>query len=129
LLSAVLIGGGHGHDIRAELGTTPDADGGFAVPTFLANEFIDKLRAAMVLSRAGARSIHMPGKTFQLAKIAADPAVAWHAENANITATQPTLDAVVLTAKTIVVTTKFSVELAQDSANISQILQRSLVQA
>ena len=108
------------------LATTPDASGGFTVPKPLAIEFVDRLRAAMVLTRAGARTIPMASKTLALARVATDPTVGWHIQNAAITASDPTLEAVTLNAHTIVGVTKLSIELAADSANIEQLLSQTL---
>lgn len=111
------------------LATTPDASGGYTVPQPLAAEFIDLLRAQSVLSRAGVRTVPMPSKTLSIAKIIADATVAWRAENASISASDPTFGAVDLSAKTIVGLVKFSLELSQDSLNVEQAITRSLTGA
>lgn len=116
-------------DELKSLATSPDASGGYAVPAPLAGEFIDNLRAHMVLSKAGARTVPMTSKTLQIAKLTGDPTVSWHIQNAAINASDPTLAAATLNAHTVVGVSKFSLELAQDSANIEDILTRSLTQA
>lgn len=110
------------------LATTPDASGGFTVPAPLAREFIDRLRSAMVLIQAGARTVPMESKTLQIAKIATDPTVTWHAENASISDSDPTFAAVTLDAKTIVGLTLMSLELAEDSINAQEMVTRALAQ-
>jgi hypothetical protein len=53
-----------------------------------------------------------------------DPTISWHAENAALTATEPTFGDMTLTARTVCCLVKMSLELSQDSANIEHILQR-----
>lgn len=114
---------------RKAMATSPDAAGGFTVPAPLAREFIDLLRSQLVLSQAGARLVPMESKTLQVAQIVADAPVSWHAENAALTAADPTLDSVTLNARTVVGIVRFSLELAQDSLNIQEAITRSLTGA
>jgi len=113
-------------DERKALATTPDASGGYTVPKPLALDFIDLLRANMVLSQAGARTVPMARKTLGMARVTGDPTVTWHIQNASIAETVPTLGAVVLNAHTAVSVVKFSLEIAQDSINIEELLTRTL---
>ena len=83
----------------------------------------------MVLIRAGARTVPMESKTLRLARLDTDATVAFKAENAAITDSDPTFAAVDLSAKTIVGLTKMSLELAQDSVNADEIVMRSLTGA
>lgn len=116
-------------DERKALSIQSDPSGGYTVPSALSSQWIDALRARMVLTQAGARTVPMPGKSLTLARVTGDPTVAWHNENANISTGDPTFGAVTLEAKTCVAVVKFSLELAQDSANLEQILQATLVNA
>lgn len=114
---------------RKAMGVSSDPAGGYTVAGVLANQWIDLLRAQMVLSQAGARTVPMTAGTLSLARVTADPAVSWHGENAPLTAAEPTFGQITLTAKTAVCLVKMSLELSQDSANIEQILQSTLVSA
>lgn len=114
---------------RRDLGITPDPSGGYTVPSTLSSEWIDLFRSAMVLSRAGARTVAMDTKTLTLARVTGDPTVTWHGENAALTATDPTFGAITLDAKTCVCLVKLSLELSQDSANIEQVLQSTITSA
>lgn len=130
-LRAVLTGKhSHDHDeLREEtkaLATSPDASGGYTVPAPLAAEFIDKLRARLVLSRAGVRTAPMTSKTLALAKIVGDPAVSWHAENAGVNDSEPSFALVELSARTVVGLVKLSLELSQDSINVEEAIVQSL---
>lgn len=121
--------GGHAPDAkelaeeRKAMAINANPDGGYTVGGILASQWIDLLRARMVLTQAGARTIPMEAGSMSIARVTADPAISWHGENAALTAVQPTLGAVYLNAKTATCLVKLSLELAQDSANIEQILQ------
>lgn len=128
-LNAVVTGRGMDR-IRADLGTTPDSAGGYTVPTSIAREFIDRLRAKSILIQAGARTFPMESKTHRLVRVTADPAVTWRAtENAALTPADPTFGALDLTAKTVAVATKISFELAQDGVNAWEAAKTSLINA
>lgn len=71
----------------------------------------------------------MDSKSLTIAKITGDPAIAWHAENAALSGTDPTFGAINLDAKTCVCLVKMSLELSQDSANIEQMLSSTLTNA
>ena len=130
-----IVLGGRAHDDREldlerrDLGITPDPAGGYTVPSALSSQWIDLFRSKMVLSRAGARTIPMDTNTLTLARVTGDPTVTWHGENAALTAGDPTFGALTLTAKTITCLVKLSLELAQDSANIEQVLQSTITSA
>jgi HK97 family phage major capsid protein len=114
---------------RKALGMSVDPAGGYTVAGGLASEWIDLLRAGMVLSAAGARTVPMDSGSLSIARVTADPVVTWHGENAALTAAEPTFGQITLNAKTVVCLVKMSLELSQDSANIEQILQSTIVNA
>lgn len=130
-----LLLGGHAHDARElederkAMSIGADPAGGYTVSGVLANEWIDLLRANMVLSKAGARTIPMDSGSLSLAKVTGDPTISWHGENAALPDTAPTLGSVNLKAKTVVCLVKLSLELSQDSSNIEQILQGTITRA
>lgn len=111
------------------LGGTSDPAGGYTISGILSSTWIDLLRAQMVLSRAGARTVPMDARDVTLARLTTDPAVAWHKESADLTGTEPTFGAVNLHAHTVVCLVRLSLELAQDSANIETMLSTSVTQA
>jgi HK97 family phage major capsid protein len=116
-------------DERKALGVVGDPSGGYTVAGALSGQWIDLMRAAMVLNAAGTRTIPMPAGTVQIAKLTADPTISWRAENAALNNSDPTFGAIQLQAKTCAALIKLSVELAQDSLNIETILQSSLIAA
>ncbi len=130
-----LVLGGRAHDAkhleeeRKAMSIGYDPGGGYTVSGVLANEWIDLLRANMVLSKAGARTVPMTSNSLTLARVTGDPTISWHGENNAITASDATLGAMTLYAKTVVCLVKLSLELSQDSANIEQILATTITNA
>lgn len=114
---------------RKSLGVSADPSGGYTVSGVLASQWIDALRANMVLSKAGSLMLPMESGQVSIAKVTGDPEVYWHNENADITAGDPTFGAANLSAKTAVCLVRFSLELSQDSMNLEQILQSTIVNA
>lgn len=111
---------------RKALAINPDSSGGYTAVGALSNEWIDALRAQMVLSKAGARTIPMDTSSLSLARVTADPTISWHRENAALPEAALTFGKIDLNAKTCVCLVKLSLELSQDSANIEQILQSTI---
>lgn len=114
---------------RKSLSMAVDPSGGYTVGGALAGQWIDRLRAAMVLSRAGVTTVPVEGRDLTIARLDTDPTVSWHGENAALPASDPNLGAVTLRPMTAVALVKLSLELAQDSANIEEILATSLTGA
>lgn len=112
---------------RRALSEGTDSAGGYTVPTMLASEFIDKLRAKTVVFQAGARIVPMTSDNLAIARITGDPTVAWTAENAEISASDPTFDAVTLAPKKLAALVKVSRELLEDSVNISAALEAAFI--
>lgn len=100
-----------------------DSAGGYTVPFLLSAELIDRLRAKAHVIRAGARTLLLDaGKSTTLAKITADPAAAWTAENGTVTASDPTFGALTFTPQTLIALVKVSRQLVEDSLNIEAAL-------
>lgn len=116
------------------------AAGGYAVPEILAAPFIDRVRSAMVVMRAGAQTVPMTSDTLHIARLAqpgiytGSPSVnaaigAWKVENDPITEGALALERVTFTARTLPLLLKLSVELSEDSANIDTIIEREMAAA
>lgn len=128
ILRAMVTGPRNDAERRA-LAEGTDSAGGYTVPVPLAAEFIDRLRAQSVVFRAGARTVPMTSETLAIARLETDPTMAWRAENAEITASDPTFGRVLLEAKSLAGLVKVSRELLDDSVNISEMLERAFTQA
>jgi len=114
---------------RRALAEGSDSAGGFTVPTVVASQLIDLMRARSVAVRAGATTIPLESDQTVIAKLASDPVPAWRAENASITESDPTFSAVTLAPKSLAVLVKVSRELIEDSVNLSVELPRILAAA
>ena len=103
--------------------------GGFTVPTALAGEMIDKLRAQSVAIAAGARTIPMESDNLSIAKVATDPTPAFRDEAATIAESDPVFTQVQMTPRSLAMITKVSRELLDDSINIPTALPNIITQA
>lgn len=134
VLRGIVLGGhaSDAHELEAErksLNIFNDVSAGYTVQGSLAGQWIDYLRAQMVLSRAGAVTFPMDAGQVAIAKLTADPDCAWHGESAALSDATPTFGRVNLNAKTVTCLVKLSLELAQDAANIEGQLQSAIVNA
>lgn len=114
---------------RKAMNMGSDPAGGYTVSGILADQWIDALRANMVLSKAGALTLPMDAGKVSIARVTADPTCSWHGEGAALPDAEPTFGALNLNAKTVVCLVKFSVELGQDAVNIEQQLQNVIINA
>lgn len=127
--------GGQAHDAhelaeeRKAMGANEDPSGGYTVSGSLADQWIDNLRANMVLSKAGAITLPMDAGEVAIAKLTADPTCSWHAENAALADASPTFGRLTLKSKTVACLVKFSVELGQDAVNLESQLQGAITKA
>lgn len=103
--------------------------GGFTVPVDLSARLIDRARAASVVNQAGATTVPMDTAEMTLARLATGATTAWKSENAAATAGDLTFERVNLRARTLIAYIKSSVELAEDSPNYGDAVERELAQA
>jgi HK97 family phage major capsid protein len=113
---------------RNALSISVDSAGGYTVQPVLAAEWIDILRAQAVFSRAGGRTVPIVGET-AFARLTADPTVAWKAENATVSPSDPTFGRLNVIPKTLIALVVASREVVEDSANIEDMIETSLAQS
>lgn len=121
-----MITGARNDAERRALSEGTNSAGGFTVPTPLATEFIDRLRAQSVAIRAGAMTVPMTSQTLAMARLETDPTIGWRAENAALANGDPTFGRVVLTAKSLAGIVKISRELLMDTANAGVMIEQAL---
>ncbi len=109
---------------KRAMGEGTDSAGGFTVPDITSAKFFDQLRKQSTVLDSGAQVINLESKQTTIARIAADAAGGWRAENAAVDVADATLSGLVLTPEVYGVVVKVSHELAQDSVNIAQVLDR-----
>jgi HK97 family phage major capsid protein len=126
---------------RRALSEGTDSAGGFTVPEIVGSRFIDRVRDALVVMRAGAQTVPMSSDTLHLARVAQPgiflpgaPTVnaavgGWKLENDPIDEAELVLERVTFTAHTLPLLLKMSVELFEDSTNISEIVEREMAQS
>jgi HK97 family phage major capsid protein len=124
---------------RRALEEGSDSAGGYTVPEIVAAQWIDRVRNNMVVMRAGARMVPMTSDTLHIARLAqpgahtsgspATSAANWKDENEAISEAELTLERVTLSAKTLPMYLRMSVELSEDSQNIDQIIETEFAQA
>jgi HK97 family phage major capsid protein/HK97 family phage prohead protease len=114
---------------RRALSEGTDSAGGYTVPDIVLARFIDRLRAAVVVIRAGAQTVPLTSDVTRIARLAADPTAAWRAENAAVAESDPTFEAVTFTARSLDVQMKVSRELVEDSLNIAEMLETALLRS
>lgn len=107
---------------------TAGGSGGNLVATnLLADQFIDKLRAALVIRRLGATLLSGLSGNVAIPKLTADATGYWVADNAAITASDPTIAQVTLAPKTCGAITEFSrLMLLQASPDVEQLVRNDL---
>jgi HK97 family phage major capsid protein len=103
---------------------------GVLVPEWFQGEWIDNLRANMVLQAAGMQTATMTQRTVTASRVLTDPPVAWRAEGGVLAAGDPTFELRQLVAKSVAVRVQATAELAQDSpdfgAQLLQVMGRAL---
>jgi len=106
------------------------ATSGVLLPVEYQAQWIDLLRARMVLNTAGCRTVPMNAKSEVWAAVTADPTASWHTEAATVNAANPTFASRTLYAQTIVTRCQSSMELAADSpdfgAQLATVMTRAM---
>src|SRR5262245_57383433 len=92
-------------------------------------QWIDRLRAALVVVQAGAVTVPLRSDTTKIARLLTDPTAAWRSENAAVAESDPVLEAVTFTPRSLDVFFKTSRELIEDSVNAAEILEATLVRS
>lgn len=114
---------------RRALAEGSDSAGGYTVPEALSAQWIDRMRAASSVFRAGALTVPLESNVNHIAKVATDPVPTWRLENSTVSETEPTFTRVTFTPKSLAVMITVSRELLQDSLNIGLILPDILASA
>jgi len=100
--------------------------GGYLVPDEMSSEVIDLARAQSVLQAAGSRSVVMDSDTLKMATLILDPAVEAKGENSAFVGSDAAFSAILFCPKTFGTIVRSSMELATDSPNFVEEIQKSL---
>jgi HK97 family phage major capsid protein/HK97 family phage prohead protease len=99
---------------RRALSEGSDSAGGFAVPSPLAAFTIDRIRNAAQVIAAGATTVPMESETLTIPRLSGAITPTWKKENEPVAESDPEFARVTLSAKTLPVLVKLSVELFED---------------
>lgn len=130
LCRGMLLGDWRGSEI--EVRATGGASGGGAVliPHPVSAMFVDLARARSVCVAAGAMTIPIDGTTIKFPRLTGDVTAAWRAEHADISESDPTIDGVDATPKSVAAMVRVSNELLADAPDLAgRMLNRTLTQA
>lgn len=106
--------------------TGSDPYGGFMVPGMMAARFIDKARAASVVSQAGALTFPMNSQEVTLLKVTGDPEVGWTGESKKLPNASATFGRLRLRARKVGAYIRVSRELVEDAPNAGEIVESLL---
>jgi HK97 family phage major capsid protein len=107
-------------------GSTP---GSYLVPTPLAGYYIDLVRNATQVVKAGAMTVPFDSATLKIGRQTGDVTAAWKAENAGITFSDANFDVVTFQAQMLVAGSKLSIEVVEDAPNIDAIVGQSITKS
>jgi HK97 family phage major capsid protein len=124
-----MVMGGRTPAEKRALSEGSDSAGGFMVPSVLMPDFVDALRSASVVFRAGASTVPLETDSTTIAKLLTDPTASWHSENATVTASDPTFGAVAFAPKTLIALIRVSRELAEDAPNFARAIEMAFAGA
>jgi HK97 family phage major capsid protein len=111
-------------ELRA-LSESPLTAGGHMVPTPVAASVIDKARNASRVFQAGATTVPMASQTLKYPRLTAEATPGWRNEAAAVTDQAMTFDAVTLTAQSLAMLVKVSVELFEDAESTDDVIENS----
>lgn len=114
---------------RRALSEGTDSAGGYTVPEVLSARLIDRMRAASVLTRAGAQTVPLTSQKNYIATLNDDPKPGWRAELGPVKVSDMSFGRVEFEARSLAVLVKVSRELLEDSLNIESILPNVLATA
>lgn len=117
------------HDADLEkraMAELPATSGGFAVPEQMAAEILDLARAKSVVMQAGCGTIKMESASYKIPYLATDPVPDWRGELTSITPSDGVFGQIELTAKTVALLCKMSIELAEDSRGFGEFVGNAI---
>lgn len=114
-LRGIATGNWNGAQAERALAEGTQSAGGYLVPTPLSNQVIDLARNQLRVIEAGAITVPMTAQTLRIPRLTGEGTAAWRLENAALTASDLTFDAVTFKAKSLDRLIVMSRELFEDS--------------
>jgi HK97 family phage major capsid protein len=106
-----------------------DTGGGYILSPSLSGMLIDLARANAVAFKAGCQTYPMESGEVNIARVATDPTAYWRAETVAVTSSAPVFSRVTLRAKTLACIVPVSIELLEDAANASSIIEDTIARS
>jgi HK97 family phage major capsid protein len=107
--------------------------GGYLMPDVLSTRVIDLARAKSVAVQSGVRTIPFTddgeGNSLTIARVTADPSVAWVGEAGTITPSDPTFGQVILTGNKLACIVVASREILNDAPNAASLIEQTVAAA
>lgn len=120
-LRSLVVGASNDIEQRA-LAESIGTAGGYTIPYILSAALIDRMRAASVVVRAGAKTVPLGSLVSSMAKVVSDPVPSWRNENQPIAESDPTFTEVMFAPRSLAVIVRVSRELLEDSINVGEAL-------
>src|SRR5262245_22734612 len=118
------------HEFRAAMEEgTPASGGHILVPIPLSAMWIDLARVKSRVLEAGAQIVPMSSQTLRIARVNADPTLAWRAEATALPVSVVGLEGVILQSRVIGGIVEVTVELEEDAPNLGQVVLQTLSRA
>lgn len=124
-----LVEGVYNGSFQGMLRAISDTGTNAIVPTAWSNDLIDLARNSAAVLQAGAQLVPMDAQTVNIGRVTGDPSAAFRTEGTAITASDPTLDNVTLTSKTMSCLVIASIEWLQDAINGEELIRNEIAKA
>ena len=109
--------------------TTVDASGGFEILPTLYPQFMDLLRSALVMVRAGAMQIPMDSPEMRIVRLTKDIEANFRSEGQAIKHSTAAFGSYTMRARTVAALTSMPMELAEDAPNAARMIEQSMAAA
>lgn len=113
---------------NSQVGST-DSAGGYLLTPSLSDMVIDLARSASVCMRAGALTLPMSTSEMSIVGVASDATPVWRSEAQAITSSVMTFNRINMRARTLAAIVPVSIEMLEDAANASAIIEAALAAA
>ncbi|WP_284751108.1 phage major capsid protein [Arthrobacter sp. efr-133-R2A-120] len=124
-----IVKGVYGGSLGQMVRTVTDTGTSAVVPADWATDVIDLARNYSAVLNAGAQIVPMNGQIVNIGRVTGDPTAAFRTEGSAITPSDPTLDNVTLTSKTMSCLVQVTMEWLQDAINGEELVRNEIAKA
>ena len=123
------VKGVYGGSLAQMVRTVTDSGTSAVVPSDWSNDVIDLARNYSAVLKAGAQMVPMNANVVSIGRITGDPTAAFRAEGSTIAASDPTLDNLTLTSRTMSCMVVATMEWMQDAINGHELIANEIAKA